>query len=85
MAMSDPIPDANDSAATASRPLGPVCRHLRSNSMYTAEGRPDGIEDDDYEPSACWCLLTSKPIGPDDDLVCRRACRDSGRPCYEPL
>jgi hypothetical protein len=82
-AMADP--DSNDSAAAPPRPLGPICRHLRSNSMYISDGRPDGIEDDDYEPSACWCVLTSKAIGPDDDLVGRRACRDSGRTCYQPL
>jgi hypothetical protein len=82
-AMADPA--SNESAAAASRPLGATCRHWRSNSLYIFDGPPDGSEDDDYEPSACWCLLTMKPIGPDDDLVSRRQCRDSGRPCYEPL
>jgi hypothetical protein len=53
--------------------------------MYIFDSRPDGGEDDDYEPSACWCLLTSKSFGPDDDLVGSRECRDSGRSCYEPL
>lgn len=78
-------PASNDPAAPASRPLATPCRHLRSNSMYIFDVVPDGGEDDDYEPSACWCLLTSKAFGPDDDLVSRRDCRDSGRSCYEPL
>jgi hypothetical protein len=81
--MADPAP--NESAAPASRPLGAPCRHLRSNSMYIFDGRPDGSEDDDYEPSGCWCLLTMKAFGPDDELVGRRDCRDSSRSCYEPL
>ncbi len=82
-AMTDPA--SNESAAPAARPLGVPCRHLRSNSMYIFDGRPDGDEDDDYEPSACWCLLTSKAFGPDDSLVALRDCRDTGRSCYEPL
>ena len=53
--------------------------------MYIFDGRPDGTDDDDYEPSAFWCLQTMKAFGPDDDLVGRRECRDCGRPCYEPL
>jgi hypothetical protein len=78
-------PAANESAAPASQALGAPCRHLRSNGMYIFDGRPDGSDDDDHEPSACWCLLTMKAFGPDDDLVSRRECRDPGRPCYEPL
>jgi hypothetical protein len=54
--------------------------------MYIFDGRPDGSEGEaDYETSACWCLLTSKAFGPDEDLVGGRECRDSGRSCYEPL
>jgi hypothetical protein len=53
--------------------------------MYVFDRPPDGGEDDDYEPSSCWCLLTMKAFGPDDGLVGRRDCRDSGRSCYEPL
>jgi hypothetical protein len=63
----------------------PVCRHLRTNGMYIFDGASEGAADDDYEPSACWCLQTMKSFGPDDDLVGRRDCRNAGRSCYEPL
>lgn len=82
-AMADPAP--TESAAAGSRPPGVLCRHLRSNSMYIFDGLPDGDEAAEYEPTTCWCLLTSKPFGPDDRLVGRRECRDSQRSCYEPL
>jgi hypothetical protein len=75
--MADHAP--NDTAAGA--PAAP-CRHLRYNGMYIFDGQSD---DDDEEASACWCLQTMKSYGPDDSLVGRRECRDSGRPCYEPL
>ncbi len=79
-------PASNEFVAPGSKPRAATCRHLRSNSMYIFDGRPDGgDDDDDYEPSACWCLLTMKAFGPDDDLVGRPECRDSGRSCYEPL
>jgi len=82
-AVADTAP--NESAGPAHGALAAPCRYLRSNGMYIFDGRPDGTDDDDYEPSGSWCLQTMKAFGPDDDLVGRRECRDSGRPCYEPL
>ena len=78
-AMADTAPDESAPARPAS--LAAPCRHLRSNGMYIFDNPPD----DEYEPSGSWCQLTMKPFGPDDDFVSRRECRDSGRPCYEPL
>jgi hypothetical protein len=75
----------NETPRSGPGSLAAPCRHLRTNGMYIFDGASDGTDDDDYEPSACWCLQTMKSFGPDDDLVGRRECRDSGRPCYEPL
>ena len=65
----------------------PRCRHLRTNGMYIFDGdeHPEGTDADEYESSGAWCQRTMKSYGPDDDLVGRRECRDSSRPCYEPL
>jgi hypothetical protein len=79
--MADTVPDQTPAALA----LAAMCRHLRSNGMYIFDNLSDGNEDDDYQPSACWCLHTMKNYGPDDDFVGRRECRDSGRSCYEPL
>jgi hypothetical protein len=81
--MADTAP--NELAGAGPGPTAPPCRHLRTNGMYIFDGQPDGTDEDDYEPSGFWCLRTMKAFGPDDDLVGRRECRDSGRPCYEPL
>ena len=72
----------DDSAPAGPAPLAAPCRHLRTNGMYVFDAIPD---DDEYETSGAWCQRTMKPFGPDDDFVGRRECRDSGRPCYEPL
>jgi hypothetical protein len=79
--MAETPPDDPPAAAAP----GVTCRHLRANSMYLFDGGTGGTGDDDYEPSACWCLLTMKAFGPDDDIVSRRDCRNTGRSCYEPL
>ncbi len=81
VADTDPI----DTPRTGPGTLAAPCRHLRTNGMYIFDGDPDGTDGDEYEPSAFWCLQTMKAFGPDDEFVGRRECRDSGRPCYEPL
>jgi hypothetical protein len=78
MAESAPDESAPDEPAALAVP----CRHLRSNGMYLFDSPPD---DDEYEASGSWCQHTMKPFGPDDQMVGRRECRDSGRACYEPL
>ncbi len=80
--MADTAPDQTPAApgrGAAAVPPPAVQRHVYFRQPA------DRNEDDDYEPSACWCLHTMKNFGPDDDLVGRRECRDSGRSCYEPL
>ena len=79
-AVADPTP--NESAPARPESHAAPCRHLRTNGMYVFDSVPD---DDEYETSGAWCQRTMKPFGPDDDFVGRRECRDSGRPCYEPL
>lgn len=67
-----------DDAASA----GPACMHLRSKGMYVT-GRVDPSEDHEgMGDGHCWCNLTQRAIGPDDDLVSRRGCR-RGRRCFQ--
>lgn len=61
-------------------PQGPACRQLRSKGMYVtgqldpaSAGHSDGY---------CWCNVTQQPLGPDNELVDRSACR-TGRACFE--
>ncbi len=81
-AVADTVPDESVPAPAQPRVLAAPCRHLRSNGTYIFDNVP---EDEDYETSGAWCQQTMKCFGPDDDLVGRRECRDSGRSCYEPL
>lgn len=82
--MADELPgDPNLTSTT--RTLTAPCRHLRSNGMYIFDRMPDGDDEGDYEPSACWCLHTMTNYGPDDRFVELRECRDPARSCYEPL
>ena len=53
--------------------------------MYLFDVLPEGDEGYEYGSSACWCQRTMKAIGPDDDLVGLRECREASRPCYEPF
>ena len=61
-----------------------VCRYLKSkNSFGMLEGgdRWSGIED----PNATfWCIKTSGPVGPDNNLVGSKYCKE-GRKCFIPL
>jgi len=66
-------------------PLASPCRHLRSNRMYVFSDGGDDNDADDYGSSSYWCLQTMKAIGPDDDRVDGRECRNASRSCYQPL
>jgi hypothetical protein len=52
--------------------------------LYT-DGRAETDLASGYDNTIHWCLKTHKGFGPDDDLVTRLDCRDTSRPCYEPL
>jgi hypothetical protein len=83
--MNDSEPITEPSPAGASTRLKAPCRHLRSNGMYIFDGHLGDAQDEEYEPSACWCLHTMKNFGPDDRFVGLHECREPGRSCYEPL
>jgi hypothetical protein len=61
------------------------CRHLRNKGMYVYTADLASGEYEAGDSSNFWCLKTMKGYGPDDDPVDRDSCRDTGRPCYEPL
>jgi hypothetical protein len=78
---SDPEP----SELPVVEPATPPCRHLRNKGMYVYTDGSGGESHEDYDNTIYWCLQTSKGYGPDDELVGGPECRDSNRPCYEPL
>jgi hypothetical protein len=53
--------------------------------MYVFSDGGDDSEGEDYGSSSYWCLQTMKAIGPDDDRVDGRECRNASRSCYQPL
>jgi len=53
--------------------------------VYTDESDDDLDAKADYDNTIFWCQKTMKDIGPDDDLVGRHECRNTGRSCYEPI
>ena len=64
--------------------VSPCCQ-LRSNGTYLFGSGRDDPDDEAYSSSSCWCFLTMKSFGPDDEMVGHRDCRDATRSCYEPL
>lgn len=63
-------------------PLEKVCRHLRSKAIYVAGQMEPSAEQERMGSGHCWCSHTQHVMGPDDQLVERRAC-SSARTCYE--
>lgn len=63
-------------------PQGPACLQLRSKGMYvTGQVDPTGAGHSD---GYCWCNLTQRQLGPDNELADRTACQ-TGRGCFEAL
>ena len=63
----------------------PLCKHLRTKSMYIpALAQPDPDEPDEQFGHArhFWCNCTSSETGPDDKHVGPGACT-SQRQCFE--
>lgn len=59
-----------------------VCKHLRTKSLFTPEGRGKVL----VEPSPTatyWCNRSGTAIGPDNDFVGPKECH-AGRTCYLP-
>ena len=78
----DPTFDVDAEAAPG---LVPPCRHLRSKGMYVYNDASGVEAHGEYDNSIFWCLQTMKSFGPDDGMVGRVDCCNSGRSCYEPL
>lgn len=66
-------------------PAAPPCRHLRNKGMYVYTDGVNGESHDDYDSSIYWCNQSMKSFGPDEDFVGALECRNSARPCYEPI
>jgi hypothetical protein len=66
-------------------PTAPPCRHLRNKGMYIYTDGHGGVPHEDYDNAIYWCLKTMTGFGPDDALVDSPDCRNTSRPCYEPL
>jgi hypothetical protein len=65
-----------------SEPLQAVCRHLRSKAIFVSGQMEPPAELTRTGSGHCWCNWTQQVLGPDDQIVDRRAC-DTGRTCYE--
>ena len=59
-----------------------VCRHLRSKAIFVAGQMEPPAEMVRTGSGHCWCNWTQNVLGPDDEIVDRRAC-DGTRTCYE--
>jgi hypothetical protein len=61
----------------------PRCIHLQSKAMAVyGEGFAD---DPDYQDDMTnyWCVLTARPLGPDNGPVGMAPCCDPDRDCYQ--
>jgi hypothetical protein len=56
--------------------------HLRSKGMYVSGKLAPNPEEDGMGDGYCWCNLTQKVLGPDNEMVERGLCLE-GRQCYE--
>jgi hypothetical protein len=61
---------------------GPACMHLRSKGMYVTGKLAPSHETDGVGDGYCWCNLTQKVLGPDQEMVERGLCLE-GRGCYQ--
>ena len=60
----------------------PRCVHLQSKSMAVYGEGFEGDPDFEAGVADCWCVLTGRGIGPDDDTVGLKACSDPDRGCH---
>ena len=67
-----------------SQAAGP-CRHLRNKGMYVYTDGSARPPHDDHDGTPHWCLKTMTNYGPDDEMVGRADCQQSGRSCHEPI
>ena len=65
-------------------PLQPICRHLRSKAIYVSGQMEPSPEVEEMGSGHCWCNQTLHILGPDNQVVDRRAC-NSNRDCYEAM
>ncbi len=74
-----------DSLRDANEPVvrGPLCRNIRTKGMYVTGEMLNDPNAMPYDATVWWCVLTQKPVGPDDGPCHRDDCR-FGRKCFEP-
>ena len=58
------------------------CCQLRSKGMYVTGKLVPTRETDGMGDGYCWCNMTQRVVGPDNDMVERRSCKP-GRSCYQ--
>ena len=60
----------------------PPCMNLRSKAIYvTGDPDPQSSDEEGSTRFNCWCNCTQHVIGPDRQLVDRKACVE-GRECF---
>lgn len=64
----------------------PVCRHLRTKTLYVPEQAAEAEAHPHEATTArqCWCNKTMTAVGLDDRRVNPEACSNPERPCYQP-
>ncbi|HEU5068855.1 MAG TPA: hypothetical protein VFV96_00395 [Verrucomicrobiae bacterium] len=63
----------------------PLCKHLRTKSLYVGVAPQDAFADKEGErasPCHFWCNRTQTVVGVDDRPVHKATC-DSSRSCFE--
>lgn len=63
----------------------PLCKHLRTKSLYVGVSPEDAFADKEGEhaaPCHFWCNLTQTVVGVDDRPVHKSTC-DASRACFE--
>jgi hypothetical protein len=65
----------------------PVCRHLRTKTLYVPAQAAEAALDASEAGTArhCWCNKTMTPVGLDDRRVNSEACADPQRSCYRAM
>jgi hypothetical protein len=76
--------EAAESGAAAGMVLSPYCREIRSKRYFFLQEMPTEERHLRDGSNHCWCRLTMKVYGPDEEMVRPSDCV-SGRSCYRSL
>src|SRR5437016_1512090 len=76
--------ERGESDAAAGMVLSPYCREIRSKRYFFLREMPTEERHLKDGSNHCWCRLTMKVYGPDEEMVRPSDCV-SGRSCYRSL